>query len=116
MYLLKTIIAMAVFCFAAFVHAEVNINTATAQQLMELDNIGSVKAAEIVEYRTKHGHFQSIDDLLEVSGIGMAILEANRAMLTVGTEHVQTLPTEKTIPIEKSHTTKPVSPVLNKEN
>ena len=101
MFLLKTIMATAVFCFTAFVHAEVNVNTATIQQLMELDNIGSVKAAAIVEYRNEHGRFQNVDDLLKVNGIGLAILEANRNKLTVGVSRDRTLPAEQAMPMEK---------------
>lgn len=98
MRLVKTIMATAAFCFAAFVHAEININTATMKQLAELDNIGAVKAAAIVEYRTENGHFQTVDELLKVKGIGLAILEANRDMLTVGLSQDKTAPMEKAMP------------------
>ena len=116
MYLLKTIMAMAVFCFTAFVHAEVNVNTATIQQLMELDNIGSVKATAIVEYRNEHGHFRNVDDLLKVSGIGLAILEANRNKLTVGISRDGSLPAEQAMPVEKPPMPEVVSPKVDKEN
>ena len=98
MYLIKTIMAMAIFCFATFVYAEININIATAQQLTELNNIGVVKATAIVEYRTKHGNFQSVDDLLNVDGIGMAILELNRDMLTVTAETARMIPPNPATP------------------
>ena len=116
MYLFKIIAATAVFCFACAVYAEININTATVQQLTELDNIGVVKASAIVEYRTKHGHFQSVDDLLNVNGIGMAILEANRDMLSVATNQNRALPIEKVMPAEKHHTTEAISSSTDKEN
>ena len=117
MYLLKTIMATAVFCFTAFVHAEININTATMQQFTELDNIGSVKAAAIVEYRDKHGHFESVDDLLKVNGIGLAILEANRDMLTVGTDREdEVLPIEQVMPAEKALIPEGTSSKMDKEN
>ena len=116
MYLLKTIMAMAVFCFTAFVHAEVNINTATIQQLMELDNIGSVKAAAIVEYRNEHGHFRNVDDLLKVNGVGLAILEANRNKITVGIGGDGTLPAEQAMPVEKPLMHEVASPKVDKEN
>ena len=116
MYLLKTMMTAAVFCFAAFVHAEVNINTATMQQLTELNNIGSVKAAAIVEYRDDHGHFKTVDDLLKVNGIGMAILEANRNMLTVGVGMNETSPTEKAMSAGKLIPAEMPPPSMDKEN
>ena len=103
MSVIKTMMVMAIFCFASFANAEININTATVQQLTEMDNIGAVKAEAIVEYRDKHGLFQSVDDLLKVDGIGMATLEANRNMLTIGMDAIPTLPVEKSMSI-KEHT------------
>jgi len=48
----------------------VNLNSATCKQLEELPGIGEVIAQRIVDYRTEHGAFKSIDGLLEVEGIG----------------------------------------------
>lgn len=114
MYLIKTIMAMAMLCLAAFAYAEVNINTATAQQLTELNNIGDVKASAIVDYRMRHGHFQSVDDLLKVEGIGPIIVEMNRDMLTVGTDGVHTLPGEEIAPVEGSVSTERYAPSTNR--
>jgi len=47
----------------------------------ELKGIGAAKAKAIVAYREAHGPFSSVDDLLEVKGIGAATLEKNRAKL-----------------------------------
>lgn len=47
----------------------ININTATAEELMTLSGIGESKAKSIVEYRTGHGNFQSIEELMNVDGI-----------------------------------------------
>lgn len=52
----------------------VSINLATAEQLEALPGVGPVTAAAIVEWRTNNGSFSSIDELLEVSGIGEATL------------------------------------------
>ena len=61
-----------------------NINTATAEQLQAgLVGIGAVKAQAIVEYREEHGPFASVEELLEVKGIGAATLEKNRDRLSV---------------------------------
>ena len=66
----------------------ININTATAAQLTTLDGIGESKANAIVQYREQHGDFESIDDLLNVPGIGEKILEGIRPYVTVGTGDV----------------------------
>lgn len=52
-------------------HDTININTATADELAEfLPGIGPSKAAKIVQYREASGGFDSVDELINVSGIG----------------------------------------------
>lgn len=58
-----------------------DFNTATAEELEQLDGVGPATAAKIVAYRTEHGGFASIDELDEVSGIGEAKLAAIRTQL-----------------------------------
>lgn len=54
----------------------ININTASASQLAEfLPGIGEKKANNIVEYRESAGQFVSVDDLINVDGIGKKTLE-----------------------------------------
>ena len=62
---------------------KININTADSETLQELSGIGEVKAKAIVSYRETHGNFASVDELLEVKGIGEALLKRNRDKLTV---------------------------------
>ena len=50
--------------------ALVNINTATAEQLDTLPGVGPVTAQKILQWREAHGAFSSVDELLEVDGIG----------------------------------------------
>ena len=81
-YFLSISFLMLLMC--GVVCAEVNINTATAQEMAtELTNIGPAKAAAIVEYRQTKGQFQSVNELLNINGIGEATLEMNRELLTV---------------------------------
>jgi competence protein ComEA len=63
--------------------ALVNINTASATELEGLPGIGEVIAQRIVDHRTANGPFASVDQLLDVSGIGDAILESIRELVTV---------------------------------
>lgn len=60
-----------------------NINVADVTALQRLRGIGAVKAQAIVDHRQTHGAFASVDELLEVKGIGKALLQRNRALLTV---------------------------------
>ena len=50
--------------------ALVNLNTASQSQLEELPGVGPVLAQRIIEWRTQHGRFTTVDELGEVSGVG----------------------------------------------
>ncbi|MGY0061825.1 helix-hairpin-helix domain-containing protein [Streptomyces sp. LZ34] len=50
--------------------APVSLNSATADQLDTLPGVGPVLARHIIDYRTQHGGFRSVDELREVNGIG----------------------------------------------
>lgn len=68
----------------AMVAAKVNINEADAATLAAmLNGVGSSKAEAIVAYREQYGAFSNIEELTEVKGIGMAILERNRERITL---------------------------------
>ena len=62
----------------------VNINTATPAELEVLPGIGPARAQDIVAYREAHGAFARIEDIQDVSGIGVAIFEGVRDVITVG--------------------------------
>lgn len=60
-----------------------NINTATASELESLPGIGPVLAERIVAYRTDHGPFGAIEDIMDVSGIGEGYFAQIRELITV---------------------------------
>lgn len=63
--------------------APIDLNTATAAQLEELPGVGPSIAAAIIEHREREGPFRSVDELLDVPGIGPARLEQLRDLVTV---------------------------------
>jgi competence protein ComEA len=60
-----------------------DLNTATAEQLDELPGVGPATAQAIIAYRTKHGPMHSVDELLEIRGIGPAKLDQIRDLIRV---------------------------------
>lgn len=70
---------------AAAAAGPVNINTADAETLAaELQGVGMARAEAIVAHRDAEGPFERPEDLLDVSGVGPAILEQNVANIRVG--------------------------------
>lgn len=66
----------------AYAGQPVNINKADAKTIADsLDNIGDSKARAIVEYRTKHGAFTSVEQLGNVKGIGEKTLAKNKSYI-----------------------------------
>ena len=64
--------------------AMVNINTADAQALAAgLKGVGQSRADDIVRYRETYGPFSSVEELVEVKGVGKSTLEKNRHVLTL---------------------------------
>ena len=61
----------------------INLNTATAEQLMTLPGIGEARAADILAYRAKIGQFTNIEELMNVTGIGEARFEKVKDKITV---------------------------------
>jgi len=63
--------------------AAVNLNTATADELEALPGIGASRAQAILEARKSRGGFKSVDELLEVKGIGEQGLERLRPFVRI---------------------------------
>ena len=61
----------------------VNINTASEAELMTLPGIGQSRAKDIINYRVKNGFFESIDDIMKVSGIKEAAFEKIKDLIKV---------------------------------
>jgi competence protein ComEA len=61
----------------------ININTASAEELDTLPGIGPVKAQAIIDYRSENGPFHTVDELLDVNGIGPKTLEDIRDKVKV---------------------------------
>jgi competence protein ComEA len=82
MYRLLAALAFALFANAAF--AVVNLNSASKDELIALPGIGPAKAQAIIDYRTQHGGFKTVDELKDVKGIGAKRFEKLKTDLTVG--------------------------------
>ena len=65
---------------------QIDINTATEEELDKLPGIGPVKAAAIVAWRAEHGPFRYPEELIQVPGIGEGILAKVLDQITVGGE------------------------------
>lgn len=77
--LIALILSLAVAQTGLAQDMKVDINTASAEQLAEtLDGVGPSKSEAIVAYREENGEFTHIDDLVNVSGIGLRTVDQNR--------------------------------------
>ena len=63
---------------------QININTASAEELDRLPGIGPVKAEAIVAWRAEHGAFRYPEELIRVHGIGEGTLKKLLDMITTG--------------------------------
>lgn len=63
--------------------ALINLNSATQEQLETLPGVGPVTAQKILDWRSAHGRFSSVDELMEVSGIGEKTLARLAPYLTL---------------------------------
>jgi competence protein ComEA len=61
----------------------VHLNQATAEQLQALPGVGPALSERIVQYRTEHGPFRTVEQLADVKGVGQAKLAKFKNQLTV---------------------------------
>lgn len=80
----RWILAVAFALASQLAAAALNLNTATKEELVALSGIGPAKAQAIIDYRSQHGGFKSVDELKDVKGIGARRFEKLKAELTVG--------------------------------
>lgn len=66
--------------------APVDLNSADLDALVQLPGVGPVTAANIIDYRARSGGFRSVDQLLEVRGIGAKKLEILRDYVIIETK------------------------------
>lgn len=67
----------------------INLNLANAEQLTALPGIGLKRAEAIISYREAAGGFKSPEELLQIDGIGEALLEKIRDLITVGEKDIE---------------------------
>ena len=84
-FLRSLILSLALCPLAAMALEPVNINTADAAALQQINGIGPSKANAIIEYRKANGAFATVDDLVKVPGIGEKSLVQLKPQITVGT-------------------------------
>lgn len=72
-------------CFAKkSEHQEIiHLNQATLEELLTLDGIGQKKAESILQYRKDHQHFDQIEELEKIQGIGPKLIQKNLLRLAL---------------------------------
>ncbi|MCG2701245.1 helix-hairpin-helix domain-containing protein, partial [Candidatus Parcubacteria bacterium] len=91
--LILLLISAGFFCWQnIFAEELININTAGAEELDALPGIGAVKAQAIVDYRNSNGLFQTIEDIMNVPGIGSVTFNNIKKLITVGSNPAETIP------------------------
>ena len=62
---------------------KIDLNTATLDELCTLPGVGPITAQAIIDYRLQHGGFRSVDELLEVNGIGNTLFKTMKNRVKV---------------------------------
>jgi competence protein ComEA len=79
---LYTIVLGLWLSLSALAAEPVDVNTADAQTIADnLNGVGLSKAHAIVAYREAHGTFKHVDELVNVKGIGLKLIDKNRGFI-----------------------------------
>jgi len=78
---MKLLVGVLLSCSLLF--AMVDINHADSKELTSLKGIGKSKAEKIIEYRKSNGCFKSINELVNVKGIGKGIVTKNESQMKI---------------------------------
>lgn len=62
---------------------KVNLNKASKEELMSLPGVGASRADSIIQYREQQGAFQSIEDIMQISGIKEGLFEKIKELITI---------------------------------
>lgn len=81
---MRRLTCLLLLCLAAPVFAALDLNTATVAELDALPGVGPSRAQAIVDYRSQHGPFASVDELRKVKGIGDKTFAELKPLLSVG--------------------------------
>lgn len=88
--MMKALLALA-FCLALPLCASetapkkpINLNTATATELMQLPHVGAKTAERIISFRKQHGNFRRVEEIMNVKGIGEKSFAKMKPYLTLG--------------------------------
>jgi competence protein ComEA len=111
--MIRALLAIAIGLASQLACAALNLNTATREELVALSGIGPAKAQAIIDYRTQHGGFKTVEELKDVKGIGARRFERLKSEITVAPAAVKTAvrqePKAAAAPETRAH---PPSPAL----
>ncbi len=79
----RLLLALALALCSGAALAAINLNTATKDELVALPGIGPAKAQAILDHRSAHGPFKSVEELKDVKGIGAKRFEKLKGEFTV---------------------------------
>jgi competence protein ComEA len=68
---------------SSLLFSAINVNKASSAQLQTLNGIGPTKAQEIINYRKSHGGFKTVEELVNVKGIGPKTLMKMKAQVAI---------------------------------
>ena len=74
---------LALILLSTLLFSAINVNKANSAQLQTLNGIGPTKAQEIINYRKSHGGFKTVEELVNVKGIGPKSLMKMKSQVTI---------------------------------